>query len=68
MTTQEIITKKYQTLSYLGGNGQEIAEWVLQSGVKGIDRIVPMGNTADFTLTWDGYDLINTMSRHIIYS
>lgn len=65
---KEIITKKYQTLSYLGGNGQEIAEWVLQSGVKGIDRIVPMGNTADFTLTWDGYDLINTMSRHIIYS
>lgn len=66
-TLKEIITQKYQTLSYLGGNGQEIAEWVIKNGLKGIDRIVPIGNTADFTVTWDGYDLISTMSRSIFF-
>jgi hypothetical protein len=31
----------------------------------GIDRIVPIGKTLDFSLNWDGYDLINQMSRII---
>lgn len=60
-----IINKKYQTISYLGGNGNDIAEWVEKNGLSGIDRIVPMGKTADFTLTWDGYNLIETMSRYV---
>jgi hypothetical protein len=29
----------------------------------GIDRIVPIGKTTDFNLIWDGYDLINVLSR-----
>ena len=62
-----IIDKKYQTLSYLGGNSKEITEWVIKKGISGIDRVVPMGKTADFALTWDGYNLIETMSRKISY-
>ena len=31
----------------------------------GIDRIVPIGRTMDFSLNWDGYNLINTLSREI---
>lgn len=62
---EKIVTKKYQTLSYLGGDKQEIYNWVIESGVPGIDRIVPIGKTADFTLTWDGYNLIETMSRKV---
>ena len=31
----------------------------------GIDRIVPMGKSMDFSLIWDGYDLIRQMSRRI---
>ena len=34
-------------------------------GVKGVDRIVPMGKTMDFSLIWDGYDLLEHMSRRI---
>ena len=30
-----------------------------------VDRIVPMGRTMDFTLVWDGVDLIRTMSRAV---
>ncbi len=62
-----VVTKKYQTLSYLGGNAEKLADWVIEAGLAGIDRIVPMGKTADFTLTWDGYNLIETMSRKIYF-
>ena len=31
----------------------------------GVDRVVPIGTTLDFSLNWDGYDLINQMSRII---
>jgi len=60
---KKIVTDKYQTLSYLGCNPKEIQEWVIKNGLKGIDRIVPIGKTADFGLIWDGYDLITTLSR-----
>ena len=31
----------------------------------GIDRIVPLGKSSEFSLVWDGYDLINILSRKI---
>ena len=34
---------------------------------KGIDRVVPLGRTLDFSLNWDGYDLIYSMSRVLTY-
>lgn len=64
---EKIVNKKYQTLSYYGFDAQELAKWVIDLGLEGIDRIVPIGKTADFILTWDGYDLIETMSRKIYY-
>ena len=36
---------------------------VLENGLTGVDRIAPVGHTMDFALTWDGYDLIRTLSR-----
>ncbi|MDD3429700.1 MAG: acyl-CoA reductase [Oscillospiraceae bacterium] len=62
-----IVTRKYQTLSYIGLDAQELKSFCTQQGLCGVDRIVPVGKTADFTLTWDGYDLIETMSR-IVYT
>lgn len=59
----EIVTKKYQTLSFLGGNEEELVNWVMRKGLLGIDRVVPMGKTVDFTMIWDGYDLVETLSR-----
>ena len=58
-----VVTRKYQTLSYFGIEKQKLADIVLDRGLCGIDRIVPIGKTADFALTWDGYDLIMQMSR-----
>ena len=36
---------------------------LLKSGIRGVDRVVPMGHTMDFDLTWDGYNLVNQLTR-----
>ncbi|NME82778.1 acyl-CoA reductase [Clostridium sp. SM-530-WT-3G] len=58
-----IITNKYQTVSYFGIDPLEIRKWVFKNGLTGIDRIVPIGKAADFSLVWDGCDLIRSLTR-----
>ena len=58
-----IITRKYQTLAYYGFEKSELNAFVKNNRLSGIDRIVPVGRTTDFSLTWDGYNLIEAMSR-----
>lgn len=58
-----IVDRKYQTLSYYGVDKQELMNFVIDSHLVGIDRVVPIGKTMDFDLIWDGYDLIRQMSR-----
>lgn len=55
--------EKCQTISYVGNIGEEIQNAVAAAGVNGVDRVVPVGKTMDFSLIWDGYDLIRSMSR-----
>ena len=55
--------KRCQTIAYLGD--KELFQPLLRSGVKGIDRIVPMGKTMDFDLVWDGNQLPSMMTRTI---
>ncbi len=57
------ITRKCQTLSYIGFHPEELRGWVLANRLAGIDRIVPVGRTAEFGLVWDGSDLIGCLSR-----
>jgi len=58
-------TKKFQTMSYYGFQLKELKSLVQTIRPKGIDRIVPVGRTMDFSLYWDGKDLINSFSRII---
>lgn len=50
-----------QTLSYLGD--VDTIKPLFSSGIKGIDRVVPMGKTMDFNFIWDGYNLIEQFTR-----
>ena len=50
-----------QTISYIGDT--KMFDSLLESGLKGVDRIVPFGKTMDFDLIWDGYDLITHLTR-----
>lgn len=53
-----------QTVAYIGE--REMFDSLLASGVKGIDRIVPVGQTMDFSFIWDGYNLYERMTRTIV--
>jgi len=61
----KIIDRKYQTLAYYGIEKTDLKKFIAQAKPNGIDRIVPIGTTTDFSLTWDGYNLIDTLSRII---
>lgn len=54
-----------QTVAYFGIPREQILEAVREMRPRGVDRIVPIGRTMDFSLMWDGYDLIRSMSRRI---
>ena len=58
--------KRCQTLAYLGEKDELLP--LIQAGIKGIDRIVPMGKTMDFDLIWDGYQLPYQLTRTVSVS
>lgn len=65
-TLEEILplaTIKSQTVTYYGLTREQIIRFVNEDHPHGIDRFVPLGKSMDFTLVWDGYDLIRTLSR-----
>lgn len=60
-----VLTKQCQTVSVLGINKKEIKEIVFQYGVRGVDRIVPLGQTMGLEFVWDGYKMIESMTRFV---
>ena len=60
-----IMNKPCQTLSYYGMDGHEIQQFVIRNGFRGGDRVVPVGKTMDLTFKWDGFDMIENMSRYV---
>lgn len=60
-----VINSKYQTMAYYGFDRVDLEDFISMERPTGIDRIVPIGRTTEFSLVWDGYDLINTLSRTV---
>ena len=58
-----VLNKPCQTISYLGVDPDEIERLVVENGVRGCDRIVPLGKTMDLSVLWDGYNMVESMSR-----
>lgn len=58
-----IVNIKYQTLAYYGLKREDLADFVTRNRFLGLDRVVPIGETTAFALTWDGYNLIDTFTR-----
>lgn len=53
-----------QTIGYIGDS--QVLLPLISTGVKGIDRVVPIGKTMDFDLIWDGYNLPALLTRTIV--
>ena len=62
---KKFITKKCQTVTYFGLNKKQIKSFLLKNNLLGIDRVVPIGKALDINFIWDGYDVIESLSRTI---
>tara|TARA_Y100000310_G_scaffold257404_2_gene265453 strand:- start:162 stop:1361 length:1200 start_codon:yes stop_codon:yes gene_type:complete len=61
----ELVNSKFQTLVYYGVSQNKLSNFVLTNRLKGIDRIVPVGQALDIGFVWDGYNLDKSLTRII---
>ena len=59
-------TQRCQTITYLGLEKESLLKLIHSNRVSGVDRIVKIGRALEFSLIWDGVDIINHLSRKII--
>ena len=62
---KNIINNKYQTLTYFGVNKEDLKKLLIKNNLKGVDRIVPIGQSLNISLKWDGYNVVNSLTRTI---
>lgn len=62
----QVCTQQCQTMVYYGIGKETLEKFITQSRPQGLDRVVPIGKSMDFSLVWDGYDLIRELSRKIL--
>lgn len=61
----DAVDERYQTITFAGIDGEDLRRQVLRCRARGIDRVVPLGQAMNLGLLWDGYDLVETLSRKI---
>lgn len=59
------MTKKHQTIAHYGFDKDEIYDIIYSTMPIGVDRIVPIGKSLDFSNVWDGFDLLSSFCREI---
>lgn len=60
-----VVTEKFQTVTQFGIDAAELARQIASAHLRGIDRIVPVGQAMNIGILWDGFDLIRMLSRII---
>ncbi len=60
-----IVNERYQTLTNQGIKNSDVREWIVRNQLRGIDRVVSVGHALDMNIVWDGYDVVNNLSRII---
>jgi hypothetical protein len=61
----DLVSRKDQTLAYFGFEKNELFDFVKKVNGAGIDRIVPIGQALNFAPLWDGYSLLNELSKRV---
>lgn len=61
----QLMKKDCQTIAYAGQIEEKLRRIIADNGVKGVDRIVPVGHAADIAFVWDGLDLPDILSRQV---
>ncbi|OUX31808.1 MAG: hypothetical protein CBE24_04665 [bacterium TMED264] len=60
-----ILNHKYQTMTYFGVEKEIIINFIEKLTVNAFDRVVPLGSALEIELTWDGYDMIRSLTRQV---
>ena len=55
----------FQTLTYYGISREKLNKFIHNNQIRGIDRVVPIGQALAMEIIWDGYDLNKTLTRII---
>jgi hypothetical protein len=59
------VTKRDQTLGHFGLAREELGALVRALAGRGVDRLVPVGQALTFNRYWDGYDLLQELTRKV---
>ena len=62
---KKIINTDLQTITYFGIEKDTFNQYFKTQKPKGIDRIVPIGQSLNMSLKWDGYDLMKILTRYV---
>jgi len=57
------MNRQDQTFSHFGFSADQLREFAVALGGRGVDRIVPFGSALTFSAIWDGYDLPREFTR-----
>lgn len=60
-----IVDERFQTITYFGFLKEDLLKLIYDHHLSGIDRIVPVGRAIDMDIFWDGYDILNHLTRVI---
>ncbi len=60
------LSQRVQTCVTFGVSREMLAECLVDHHVRGVDRIVPVGQAMDIGVYWDGYDVIGNLSRGLV--
>ena len=60
-----LVNRKDQTLTYFGFFKDKLKLFASKVNGRGIDRIVPIGQALNFSPIWDGYSLLNELTKRV---
>jgi len=60
------IDRRVQTVAYHALEADTIKQLIRNNHLQGVDRVVPIGRTAEFDIVWDGFDLIQMLTRVVV--
>ena len=58
-----LCTDKCQTISTFGIAQQTVSDFFSEIQPRGVDRVIPLGQSMAFSLHWDGYQLPELLTR-----
>jgi hypothetical protein len=60
---ESFTSDNFQTLTYFGFEIQDLKGAISNLDLRGVDRVVPVGNAFDISINWDGINFVESLSR-----